>query len=121
MRKIAALLFPQFEALDMFGPIEMFGMLPEAFEICMVAATSAPVSCKQGPTSLVDQTFDDPSDYALILVPGGRGTRAAVDNLTLLSWLKQACARAEIVLETPAPVRRCPRRCRGRHGQSTCV
>ena len=98
MRKIAALLFPQFEALDMFGPIEMFGMLPEAFEIRMVAETSAPVSCKQGPTSLVDQTFDDPSDYDLILVPGGRGTRAGVDNAPLLNWLRQACAHAEIVM-----------------------
>ena len=98
MRKIAALIFPQFEALDMFGPIEMFGMLPEAFEICMVAETGAPVSCKQGPASLVDQTFDDPSDYDLVLVPGGKGTRAGVDNLPLLNWLRRACERAEIVM-----------------------
>ena len=98
MRKIAALIFPQFEALDMFGPIEMFGMLPEAFEICMVAETGAPVSCKQGPASLVDQTFDDELDYDLILVPGGRGTRDEVNNSTLLDWIARSCGRAEIVM-----------------------
>ena len=37
MRTIAALIFPRFELLDMFGPLEMFGMMREDFAIGMVA------------------------------------------------------------------------------------
>ena len=98
MRKIAALIFPQFEALDMYGPVEMFGLLPDDFEIAMVAATKEPVPCTQGPTSMVDRSFDDPLDYDLILVPGGRGTRSGVDDPVLRDWIGRAAARAEIVM-----------------------
>ena len=98
MRKIAALIFPQFEALDMFGPVELFGLLPEAFEIRMIAQDRTAVRCKQGPASLVDQTFEDPIDYDLVLIPGGAGTRVAVDNAALMDWMVRACARAEIVM-----------------------
>ena len=34
---IGVVLFDEFESLDVFGPIEMYGMAPESFEICMVA------------------------------------------------------------------------------------
>ncbi len=37
MRRIGALIFPGFELLDMFGPLQMFGLLKDKFEICMVA------------------------------------------------------------------------------------
>lgn len=97
-RRIAALIFPQFEALDMFGPVEMFGLLPEAFEILMVAEDRTAVRCKQGPASQVDLTFDDPVNYDLVLIPGGSGARTAVDNAALMDWVRRACAHAEIVM-----------------------
>ena len=34
---IGVVLFDEFESLDVFGPIEMYGMAPGRFEICMVA------------------------------------------------------------------------------------
>ena len=37
MRSIAALVFPGFETLDLFGPIEMFGLLQDDFSISVVA------------------------------------------------------------------------------------
>lgn len=98
MRRIGALIFPQFEALDMYGPVEMFGMLSEDFEIRMVAEDGGSVPCKQGPTTFADQTFNDPMDYDLVLVPGGAGTRKEVENARLLDWLRRSCASAEIVM-----------------------
>ena len=98
MRKIGALVFPQFEALDMYGPIEMFGMLPEKFEIRMVAESGNSVPCKQGPATHVDQTLDDALDYDLVLVPGGMGTRKEVENARLLDWIRRSSASAEIVM-----------------------
>jgi len=98
MRKIAALIFPQFETLDLFGPIELFGILDEHFEIATVAADDGPVASAQGPRSLVDNTFADPLDYDLLLVPGGRGTRKGVEDAALLAWIAEAAAKAEIVM-----------------------
>jgi hypothetical protein len=34
---IGVLLFPGFEVLDVFGPLEMFGMAPDNFDIHLVA------------------------------------------------------------------------------------
>ena len=75
MRKIGALIFPGFELLDMFGPLEMFGMLRDEFEIRMVAEGNDSVSSAQGPRTEVDDTYETGGDYDLILVPGGRGIR----------------------------------------------
>lgn len=98
MRKIGALVFPGFEVLDLFGPIEMFGMLSEQFDIQIVAESGTSVASGQGPAALVDKTFKDAQDYDLLLVPGGSGTRAAVDNQPLLAWIRRSCATAEIVM-----------------------
>lgn len=98
MRKIAALIFPEFETLDLFGPVELFGIVPDAFEIVMVAANDAAVATAQGPRCVVDKTFEDPLDYDMILVPGGRGTRKGIEDKVLLDWIAKAAAQAEIVM-----------------------
>ena len=54
MRSLATLLFPDFELLDVYGPLEMFGMLKDEFEICMVAETADPVGGRSGPRTAID-------------------------------------------------------------------
>ena len=95
MKRIAALVFEDFELLDMFGPLEMFGLLPEHFEICMVAENLGSVASAQGPKTVVDASFDDKSRYDIILVPGGRGTRTEINNTVLLAWLVEQNKRAK--------------------------
>lgn len=97
MKTIGVVLFPEFELLDVFGPLEMFGMLPEAFEIRLVAECGPLVASRQGPRSALDDTFDDDRDYDLLLVPGGRGTRRAVESEGFLGWLRRKAEAAEIV------------------------
>ncbi|HEX6121011.1 MAG TPA: DJ-1/PfpI family protein [Dongiaceae bacterium] len=96
MRTIGVLLFPQFELLDVFGPLEMFGMLDE-FAIRLVAEEVRVIPSTQGPRSEIDDLFADDRAYDILLVPGGRGTRREVDNSRLLSWLKLKAAAAEYV------------------------
>ena len=97
MKRIATLLFEDFELLDTFGPLEMFGLLPEHFEICLVAEKSASVASAQGPKSVAEYSFDDKTSYDIILVPGGRGTRIQIDNKKLLRWLVEQSATADYV------------------------
>lgn len=96
-KTIGAVIFPGFELLDLFGPLEMFGMLEDAPEIRMIAATKDPVASRQGPESVVDAAFAEKADYDILLVPGGPGTRPGVDDAGLIGWIGEAAAASEIV------------------------
>jgi putative intracellular protease/amidase len=94
---LGVLLFPDFELLDVFGPLEMFGMAPECFRIVMAADQPGEVASRQGPRVVADAGYDDARRYDLLLVPGGRGTRTQVNNPVLLDWLRARAAAASIV------------------------
>ncbi len=89
---IGIVLFQDFEILDVFGPIEMFGMYPEKFEILLVAEQDGEVASVQGPRSVVDHTFSDDMHYDVLLVPGGQGARREVSNVVMLDWLTERSA-----------------------------
>lgn len=97
MRTIGALIFPDFELLDLYGPLEMFSMFPDEFEQRIVAQYSPDVPSSAGPRTAVDDQILEQDDYDILLVPGGRGARADVENEVLIDWLKRAAAKAEIV------------------------
>lgn len=97
MRKIGAVIFPDFEMLDLFGPLQMFSMHRDAFEILTVGETRAQVKSSGGPKVVPDHSIADPIRYDILLVPGGKGTRSARHNELLLSWLNKAAAQAELV------------------------
>ena len=96
-RSIGVVLFDEFELLDVFGPLEMYGMAPESFDIHMVAEKAGTVASKQGPKSVVEHEFGEQRRYDILLVPGGRGTRTEVDNPVLLEWLRIHSASADYV------------------------
>lgn len=97
VKTIGVVLFEDFELLDVFGPLEMFGNYPENFKIVMVAEKPGFVSSAQGPQSKVEQVFSDDIQYDILLVPGGQGTRAEVNNPVLLDWLVAQARGAEYV------------------------
>ena len=97
MRSIGVVLFEEFELLDVFGPLEMYGMAPESFEIHMVAESGGEVASRQGPRSVVEHGFGEERQFDVLLVPGGRGTRAQIGNPRLLEWLRIQSMGAEYV------------------------
>ncbi len=98
MKTIAALVFQQFQTLDLFGPLELFGWLPEDFRIVLVGEEPGVVTSRSGQRILVDQTLAESCSYDLVLVPGGPGTPVEVPNAAIESWLVEAAARAETVM-----------------------
>ena len=96
-RSIGVILFHDFELLDVFGPLEMFGLLPEHFEIRLVAENGAIVASRQGPRSVIDHEFDDDHQFDILLVPGGMGTRQQITNPVLLEWLRGQSAGAQYI------------------------
>lgn len=95
-RIVGAVLFPKFELLDVFGPLEAYGMLREQFKLLTVAEKAGPVPSAQGPSALAEYAFQNCPQLDVILVPGGIGTREQVNNAGLLKWLGERAQEAEI-------------------------
>ncbi|MBJ6136696.1 DJ-1/PfpI family protein [Marinobacter litoralis] len=94
-RSVGVLLFPGFELLDVFGPLEMYGQAPDHFEIQLVSERGGEVASAQGPRSVADLAFCDAKSFDIVLVPGGIGTRAEVSNEVLLQWIRDHAETSE--------------------------
>jgi transcriptional regulator GlxA family with amidase domain len=86
-RRVGALFFEGFELLDIFGPLEMFGVLADHFEIVTIGEQRTAIASAQGPRIAVDRAFADCEKLDVLLVPGGIGTRREVDNPRLIAFL----------------------------------
>ncbi|KAI1181124.1 class I glutamine amidotransferase-like protein [Nemania sp. FL0916] len=82
--KFGVVVFPGFQALDVFGPLDALNNMSRTtpLELVTLAATLDPVSTKVeapgriGQNVLPTHTFDDcPKDLEVLLVPGGYGAR----------------------------------------------
>jgi putative intracellular protease/amidase len=90
--RIALVLFERFTALDAVGPYETLGRLPDA-ETVFVAERTGPVRNERGDLALVaDRTLADVPRPDIVVVPGGPGQSAQMDNPVLLDWLRAADA-----------------------------
>ena len=96
-RILGVLLFEGFELLDVFGPLEMFGLAADHFEIRLISESGGVVASRQGPKSVCDDSFNTAPAIDVLLVPGGIGTRGEVNNPVMLNWLKVRSQQAELV------------------------
>jgi transcriptional regulator GlxA family with amidase domain len=97
-KTLGVVLFPEFELLDVFGPVEMFGNLTGMVETVMVAEKAGPVRSAQAVSVVADHGFADCPKLDFILVPGGIGTRAEIDNEAMMGFLKTRVAEAEVAM-----------------------
>jgi putative intracellular protease/amidase len=98
MRTLAALVFPGFETLDYFGPMEMLGGFGAETEIITVAKGSDPVPSVHGQRIVVDKTISEKNDYDLLFIPGGDTALIEGKDPELLQWIRDASANAERVM-----------------------
>ncbi|MEM7218120.1 MAG: DJ-1/PfpI family protein [Pseudomonadota bacterium] len=98
MRTLGAIVYPKFELLDLYGPLEMFGTATDDFRIVTLAEHDAPVASTQGPKTTVDHTFAEAPDLDLLLLPGGIGTLPELENPAMLDFLRERAPRAERVM-----------------------
>ena len=94
-KTVGVLLFPEFELLDVFGPLEAFGQAKEWFRIVTVAERPGPVASAQGPRAVADHGFADCPRLDIVLVPGGMGTRREVNNPEIIDWVARQARGAE--------------------------
>lgn len=85
--KLAMLLFEDFELLDVTGPLEILGRLPELFTITLIGCELKPISSVQGVSIMPSTPMLEESRVDLLMVPGGRGTRTLMNDEALIDWL----------------------------------
>jgi putative intracellular protease/amidase len=88
---IAIPLYDRFTALDAIGPYEVLSRLPGA-RVRWVGPEARPYVTDRGLRLVADATFADVPHPELIVVPGGTGTRAHLDDEPLLDWIRTAHA-----------------------------
>lgn len=98
MKTLGALVFPGFETLDYFGPMEMLGGMGQETQIITVARTLDPVASVHGQRIVPDAQISDDAAYDLLLIPGGDTALEAAKDAALLAWLRDASAHAERVM-----------------------
>jgi len=95
---LGAILYDNFELLDLYGPLEMFGNLKPDIEIITVAEKSGPVASFQGPKTVAEFNYQNCPSLDLILLPGGFGTVKEVGNQAIMSFLKERVPGAKVTM-----------------------
>jgi transcriptional regulator GlxA family with amidase domain len=95
--RIGVVLFDGFELLDVFGPLEMFGVAQGRFAISLIGPHTGPLPSAQGPRSVCDHTYGDAPPVDIVMVPGGIGNRPLLEDRTFLDWLARYSATAGYV------------------------
>ncbi|MFQ3347639.1 MAG: putative intracellular protease/amidase [Candidatus Azotimanducaceae bacterium] len=96
--RLGAIFYNDFELLDVYGPLEMFGALGDEIEIVTIAERAGPVSSSAGPKTIADYGFNDAPELDLILLPGGIGTIPELANEAMLTFLKARAPKSQITM-----------------------
>ena len=96
------LIFDQVEELDFVGPWEMLTLWRAQAggpETCLIVApTLAPITCAKGLSVNPHASFETCPDLDYLLVPGGMGTRAEVNNPVLVAFIARQAGTCKAVL-----------------------
>ena len=96
--KMAALVFPGFQTLDFFGPIELLGGFRDHIDIVTVAKTAEPVESRHKQRIVVDRTLSDSTDYERLFIPGGDSALVAAQDASFMDWVHTTAEQADRVL-----------------------
>ncbi|ERT05340.1 DJ-1/PfpI family protein [Lyngbya aestuarii BL J] len=102
-RNVAILLFNDVEVLDFAGPFEVFSVTSELnedkpFLVYTVAEKNGSIQAKNGLSVNPKYTLTDCPSPDILIVPGGKGSREAMKQSTILDWIKTCSQDAELVL-----------------------
>lgn len=98
MQNLSVLLFDTFETLDVFGPVEIFGILTDKYIVEFYSLHGGVVKNAHGVKILTQPLSDISNGTDIFLIPGGFGTRDEVHNLELLTNIKSISEKSKYVL-----------------------
>lgn len=94
--RIGFLLYPGLTQLDLTGPAQILGRMPNT-SLYFVARTRAPIVDEAGLTILPTHEIDSCPSLDMICVPGGYGCIEVIQDSEVLGWLKSQAQSAQFV------------------------
>lgn len=95
--KVAVLLFEDFETLDVFGPVEIFGILKENYRVSFYSLAGGVVRNSHGVSVVTENLADIKNGVDIFLIPGGWGTRPEVNNIVLIDLIREISKTSRFV------------------------
>lgn len=91
-RKIGFLLFDEFTAMDVSGPLEVFASVSEVagdhYELVTIGIKPDIVKAESGIKFVADISLSEVRDLDTLVIPGGKGTRSKTLHSQLTPWLQ---------------------------------
>src|SRR5690554_5177253 len=91
------LLFDDFETLDVFGPVEVFGNLPKDYELRYLSMEGGIVKSRHG-VKVLTEALESFSPDGIIFIPGGYGVRPLVGDPAYVEMVKGLCEKSQFCL-----------------------
>ncbi|WP_422484895.1 DJ-1/PfpI family protein [Gudongella sp. DL1XJH-153] len=91
------LLFDDFETLDVFGPVEVFGNLPYDYSLKYLSRDGGLIKSRHC-VEVKTETIDGFSEDGILFIPGGYGTRPLVEDESYVNMVKDLCERSKYCL-----------------------
>ena len=91
--RVGFLLYPHVTQLDLTGPAQVFAAAGD-FDLCYVWKEKSPVMSDAGIALVPTNAFTDCPQLDVLLVPGGPGQAALMQDAEVLGWLSQQGAAA---------------------------
>lgn len=92
---VGVVLYPGFEVLDVFGPVEMWAYISD-FQVVMISQNGGPVKSAQGVSAVADYSFESAPQLDIMMVPGGVGTYTEINNSAMLDFLRKQNEKTQI-------------------------
>ncbi|MBV8957134.1 MAG: GlxA family transcriptional regulator [Actinobacteria bacterium] len=101
LRRVVAVAFPDVQILDVTGPLEVFSMATRlldrpghGYRVELVANTDGSVRASSGLELMASPLDKGRGAIDTLMVAGGLGTRGAMRDAALISWIRRAAKRS---------------------------
>ena len=96
--RVDILLFDEFETLDVFGPVEILGRLPEIFKLNFISANGGLVESSQNVRVDTNLYTSENDIEKILLVPGGIGTREKIQDNNFINLIKNISNQSKYII-----------------------
>jgi transcriptional regulator GlxA family with amidase domain len=97
-KEMAFLLFDNYETLDVFGPVEIFGRLVDLYSLKFYSMDGGLIKNRHGVSIMTEKLESLNVDPFIFFIPGGLGTRIEVKNERLIAKIREISNSSEYVL-----------------------
>lgn len=96
--RVDVLLFNRFETLDVFGPVEILGSVPEIFKLNFISLKGGIVESSQNVRVDTNLYTNEKNIEKILLVPGGIGTREKVDDNNFINFIENISNQSKYII-----------------------